>query len=51
MTALAGELREIAGRARRLAKDATHVRLMFGNGAHALDAAQRARAMLRGPTA
>jgi uncharacterized protein YecE (DUF72 family) len=40
------ELREIADRARRLAREATHVRLMFGNGAHALEAAQRTRVIL-----
>ena len=40
------ELREVAGRANNLANDATHVRLMFGNGSHAVEAAQRARAML-----
>lgn len=40
------ELREIADRARRLAREATHVRLMFGNGAHALEAAHRTRVIL-----
>jgi uncharacterized protein YecE (DUF72 family) len=40
------ELREIARRAQALARDAERVRLMFGNGASAPAAAQRARELL-----
>lgn len=40
------ELGEISGRAKRLAREAAHVRLIFGNGAHALEAAHRMRAIL-----
>jgi uncharacterized protein YecE (DUF72 family) len=40
------ELREIAGRARSLGQEAARVRLMFGNGAHAPEAARRARELV-----
>jgi uncharacterized protein YecE (DUF72 family) len=40
------ELQEIAARAGGLARAATHVRLIFGNGSHALAAAQSMRAIL-----
>jgi uncharacterized protein YecE (DUF72 family) len=41
------ELTEIAARARALARQADHVRLMFGNGVDAPEAAQRMRSILR----
>jgi uncharacterized protein YecE (DUF72 family) len=43
------ELLEIATRARALARDAAHVRLMFGNGPDAPAAAQRMRSILAQP--
>jgi uncharacterized protein YecE (DUF72 family) len=41
------ELTEIAARVRALAQQADQVRLMFGNGVHAPEAAQRMRSILR----
>jgi uncharacterized protein YecE (DUF72 family) len=40
------ELRELCGRAQALARDATHVRVMFGNGRGAFAAATRMRELL-----
>lgn len=40
------ELHEIADRAHRLVNDAADVRLMCGNGAYAMNAAERMRALL-----